>query len=150
MGELQAELFDRTLAGSDLGGDDFFGSKHLRELQRELTEQKSKLLKTSIEWLVAYRFMVDWDEKVLSMRDPTESQKRRLAAYLNFVSGLGELLLHRLKADESIRLKDALGLDYCDIDACVDDLQGRVGRFKRDLSPIVSDKMASFFGGGRA
>jgi hypothetical protein len=128
--------------------DFYFATKLISQLQRELHQNRRRLLMAASRWLVAYEYIKDLEERLMLQENPLEKERRFFLGTVTVLCGLGRLLAARLQEADEIKV-ESLGLSYDDLSACIDELADIDRAAHREWTPEMKEAIETQVFGAR-
>lgn len=125
-----------------VGSAEYFAAQLISQVQKELSQTKRHVFTVTIKWMVAFDYFKLRESELLLSESPFEEEKHYLIGFSTLLRGLGLILLSQLRQTKEIDLKSALGYDYDDIAACVDELSD----LERIFTPTMTSEMMDDIG----
>ena len=141
---IEPELF----LGEDAPPDMRHAARQMANIQRELSQHKRHVLRTTGRWLDLFEYVKMLEEDHLYSSDAVAGHRQFFHGTIAIVRGLGTLLLAKLQNDDAEQLK-ALGLTYRDLAAAVEELVDLERALNSDITPeMVSEMNRQLFSSG--
>jgi hypothetical protein len=105
----------------------------IEEIEREITERRTHLLRRLSMWIFAHRVIQSLEDRRLVLRTPGPRDLEFHRAFITFLLGVGEMLILELKEHDEVDPQH-IGLRFEDVAAMVQGLRDDLQMWHGDMT----------------